>query len=121
MATAAFAGFAAVLLPLGSSSSADANGVVRTSHVSLLSGDGPHVLIVGAIPVALVAIPLMFHGATASGRARVVIVVLLGVLVVLGVMTIGLFFVPTWIAMLMSMSAQPETGPVPSSSSYPGS
>ncbi|MEQ1702844.1 MAG: hypothetical protein ABMA25_22280, partial [Ilumatobacteraceae bacterium] len=61
-------------------------------------------LIVVAIPVLLVAVPLIVRGAAASYRARVVIVVLLGVLVMLGAMSVGLFFVPTLIAMIVPIS-----------------
>ena len=75
----------------------------------LLSNEGPSVLIVVAIPVLLVALPLVLRGAAASYRSRVVIVVLLGVFVMLGAMSIGLFLVPTLIAMIASMSAQAAT------------
>lgn len=114
-------GFGALLLPLGTRSSADSNGVERTTRVSLLSNEGPSVLIVVAIPVLLVALPLMLRDATASYRSRVVIVVLLGVFVLLGAMSIGLFFVPTLIAMIVSMSAQAATRSAPTSSSHPRS
>lgn len=106
-------GFGTLLVPLGSSSSTGSNGVERTTRVSLLSNEGPSVLIVVAIPVLLVALPLMLRGAVASYRTRVVIVVLLSVLVLLGAMTIGLFFVPTLIAMIVSMSAQAATRVAP--------
>ena len=109
VATAALTGFGALLLPLGVRSSAESNGVERTTRVSLLSNEGPSVLIVVAIPVLLVALPLMLRGAAARYRSRVVIVVLLGIFVMLGAMSIGLFFVPTLIAMIVSMSTQAAT------------
>jgi cytochrome bd-type quinol oxidase subunit 2 len=109
VAIAMLTGFGALLLPLGTRSSAESNGVERTTRVSLLSNEGPSVLIVVAIPVLLVALPLMLRGAAARSRSRVVIVALLGVLVMLGAMSIGLFFVPTLIAMIVSMSAQTAT------------
>ena len=115
--TAALTGFGALLLPLGVRSSAESSGVERTTRVSLLSNEGPSVLIVVAIPVLLVALPLMLRGAAARYRSRVVIVVLLGVLVMLGAMSIGLFFVPTLIAMIVSMSTQAATQAAPTSSS----
>jgi cytochrome bd-type quinol oxidase subunit 2 len=115
LAIAVLTGFGALLLPLGMRSSAESNGVARTTRVSLLSNEGPSVLIVVAIPVLLVALPLMLRGATASYRSRVVIVVLLGILVMLGAMSIGLFFVPTLIAMIVSMSAQAATRSTPPS------
>ena len=116
---AALTGFGGLLLPLGMRSIADSNGLDKTTRVSLLSNEGPSVLIVVAIPILLVALPLALRGATASYRSRVVIVVLLGVFVVLGAMSIGLFFVPTWIAMIVSLSAQGATRLTPTSSSHP--
>lgn len=98
-------GLGAVLVPLGTRSSTDSNGVATTTRVSLLSNEGPSVLIVVTIPVLLVALPLLLRGANSRHRARVVIVVLLGILVVLGALSIGVFFVPTLIAMITSMAA----------------
>ncbi|MGZ4700476.1 MAG: hypothetical protein ACXV98_04615 [Ilumatobacteraceae bacterium] len=118
---AVLTGFGALLLPLGTLSSADSTGVERTTRVSLLSNEGPSLLIVVAIPVLLVALPLMLRGATARYRSRLLIVVLLGVLVMLGAMSIGLFFVPTLIAMIVSMSAQAATRSAPASSPRPQS
>lgn len=112
-------GFGALLLPLGTRSSADSSGVEVTTSVSLLANEGPSVLIVVAIPVLLVTLPLMLRGATASYRSRVAIVVLLSILVVLGAMSIGLFFVPTLLAMIVSMSAQAATRSAPTSSRFP--
>lgn len=105
-AIALLTGLSAALLPLGMSSSVDSNGVQSSSRVSLLFYEGPSVLIVLALPALLVSLPLLLRGAAASHRARVSIVVLLGVFVMLGAMTIGLFFVPTLIAMVLAMSAQ---------------
>ena len=106
VAIALLTGVGALSLPFGESSSVDSNGVQTTTRLSLLSHEGPTVLIVVAIPVLLVALPLMLRGATARYRSRVVIVVLLGLFVMLGAMSIGLFFVPTLITMIMSMTAQ---------------
>ena len=87
----------------------------------IVSNEGPGVLIVVAIPVLLVALPLLLRGAQASYRSRVVIAVVLGVFVVLGVLSIGLFFVPTLIAMIVSISAQSTIRTAPTSSPRPGS
>jgi hypothetical protein len=106
-------GLGAALLPLGTSSTADSSGLQTSSRVSLLSNEGPSVLIIVALPALLVALPLLLRGATMSYRARVVVVTLLGLLVVLGMMSIGLFFVPTMIAMMVSTSAQTTTRPKP--------
>ena len=121
VAIATLTGLGAALLPLGMSSSIDSNGVATSTQVSLLSNEGPGVLIVVVTPALLVAAPLLLRGAQASYRSRVVIAVTLGVLVVLGAMSIGLFFVPTLIAMIVSISAQSTTRSAPTSSPRPGS
>jgi hypothetical protein len=99
-------GLGVAFLPLGMRASLDSNGVATSTRVSLLSNEGPGVFIVVAIPALLVAVPLLLRGATASYRSRVSIVMLLGVFMLLGAMSIGLFFVPTLIAMMMATSAQ---------------
>ena len=74
-------------------------------------------LIVVAIPALLVGVPLLLlPGATARHRARLTIVTLLGIFVLLGAMSIGLFFVPTLIAMAMSLSSERTPGGYASSS-----
>ena len=108
-AIALFTGLSAALLPFGMRSSIDSTGKGTSSRVSLLSNEGPGVLIVVALPAVLVALPLLLRSERARRRARVVIVVLLGVLVVLGALSIGLFFVPTLVAMILSMSADATT------------
>lgn len=112
-AIAVLTGLGAALLPLGTSSRSESTGVDRTTRVSLLSSEGARVLIVVAIPVLLVVLPLTLRSATARYRSRVVIVVLLCVLVLLGALSIGVFFVPTLIAMIVSVSAQASTRPAP--------
>lgn len=106
VAIALLTGLGAALLPLGMQSTLDSNGAQTSTRVSLLSNEGPSVLITVAIPVLLVALPLLVRGPIARYRASVLIVSLLGLLVMLGAMTIGLFFVPTLIAMILSLSAR---------------
>jgi hypothetical protein len=106
VAIALLTGLGALLLPIGASSSIDSNGVETSTRVSLLSNEGPSVLIVVAIPALLVAMPLLLRGATGRHRSRTIIVTLLGIFVLLAAMSIGLFFVPTLIAMAMSLSTE---------------
>ena len=106
LVTAAITGLSAVLLPLGTTSTVASNGVETTNHVSLLSNEGPSVLVIVTIPLLLVALPLVLRDSKASHRARVVVVVLLGILVLLGAMSIGLFFVPTLVAMIVSLTLE---------------
>jgi hypothetical protein len=109
-------GLGAALLPMGTSSSIDSNGVETSTRVSLLSNEGPSVLIVVAIPALLVGVPLLLRGAKARHRSRIIIVTLLGIFVLLAAMTIGLFFLPTLIAMAMSLSTERTRGGYASSS-----
>jgi hypothetical protein len=97
-------GLGAALLPMGTRSSIDSNGVETSSRVSLLSNEGPSVWIAVAIPALLVAVPLLLRGATARHRSRTIIVALLGIFVLLAAMSIGLFFLPTLIAMALSLA-----------------
>lgn len=103
---AAATGLGLALLPFGSSGTVDSNGVETTSSESLLSSEGSSVLIVLAIPVMLIVVPLLLRNQTLAYRSRIVIVVLLGIFVLLGALSIGLFFVPTLIAMVLSLAAQ---------------
>ncbi len=103
------------LLPFGTSSSVDSNGVMTSSQVSLLSSEGVSVLFIVAIPAVLVTVPLLLRGKIAVRRARVVIVILLGVVVVLGALSIGVFFVPTLFTMIMALAAQSTTQSAPTS------
>lgn len=105
VAIATATGFGTVLLPLGMSASIDSTGLETSRRVSLLSNEGASVLIIVAIPALLVAVPLLLRGAAAVHRSRFVIVALLGLLVLLGAASIGVFFVPTLFAMSMSLRA----------------
>ena len=119
VATALVTALGAALLPLSTSSSIDSNGIETSARVSLLSSEGPIVLIVVAIPVLLVAFPLLLRGPLATYSSRVVVVVVLGALVIVGAASIGLFFAPTAMAMVMSLSAESTSRPVPAAAPRP--
>ena len=112
VAIALLTGLGAALLPFGTSGSTDSNGLETTMRVSLLSSEGPGMIIVVAIPVLLAALPLMLRGGQAAHRTRVGIVVMLGVVVMLGAASIGVFFVPTLIAMVGAVAARTTTGAI---------
>ena len=102
---AALTSAVALFAPLGTGSTVDGSGITSTTHVSLLTTEGPRVLIVLAIPVMLVLLPLALGGQTATYRARFTIVILLSIFTLLGALTVGLFFIPTLFAMCVSQSA----------------
>jgi hypothetical protein len=98
--------------PLGTSvsSSPGPGGDITpaTRHPNAVEIDGWWAAAPASIPVAVAGVPLAVKG---RGRrpARVGAAVLLGVVVVLGIFSIGLFFVPAWIAMIVG-----ATRPTPS-------
>ncbi|MFA5565569.1 MAG: hypothetical protein WC184_07190 [Acidimicrobiia bacterium] len=75
---------------------------VTKDSVSLLENEGPSVLILMAIPVLLVAVPLILPVARRQ-QARVFVTGLMGVFIVLGMMSIGVFFIPTLTVMMISV------------------
>lgn len=109
VAIASLTALGVALLPFGTSSSTDTNGLETSSRVSLLSSEGVSVLIVLAIPVLLVAVPLLLGGNAAVHRTRIAIVGVLVILAVLAAASIGVFFVPTLIAMIMTLVTNKST------------
>jgi hypothetical protein len=106
-----------VFLPTGSSqtSYADSAGHVSTgaiTHTTLLQVQGPSVLITLSIPVVLTLIGLL-SPARARLAASVVGTSLLGVGVFLGMLSIGLFFIPALVCSIVAIarSRNPSTAP----------
>ncbi len=108
--------FAPLVSTESSSSSAVVSGgnvIVQTTSrsVSLVASQGPWVLVPIGIPVALTLLALLVPRRT----VRIVVAALLWVGCVLGILSIGLFFVPA--AVLMTIAAamndpQPASTPV---------
>ncbi len=104
VALAALTATGVALLPL--STSVSENGVTGetvTTHPSLLDNEGPGLIIILLVPVALVALPLLIRNERAARVTRIAIVVVLLVLVILGALSIGIFFVPTLVMMIASL------------------
>jgi hypothetical protein len=110
VAVALATGLGVALIPLGQSTTVGSDGVEVTTDVSLLASEGAGVLAVLAVPALLVAVPLLFRRPRRAFASRAVIVGLLGVLVVLGALSIGVFFVPTLVAMAASLAASTLDG-----------
>jgi hypothetical protein len=100
----ATAPFAMAWLPLGSATSADSNGTVTASHPSLIETEGLSVLIVLLVPVVIAAVPLLFRY-TSAQAARIVAAVLMAIGVVLAMMSIGIFYVPALIALIVAAAS----------------
>lgn len=118
-ACAVAAAFGLVFLPTVSSetSYADSAGNVGTSaitHTTLLQMEGPSVLFTLAVPVVLT-----LAGLLAPTRARrsvsVVSTSLMGVYVLLGAMSLGVFFVPALVCSIVAI-ARSRLLPVPTTS-----
>jgi hypothetical protein len=103
----------AAFAPLGRSvegMGSTAGGVteVRSSHVSLFQTDGAWVLMVVSVPVLVALIPVIVRRRT----SRIVAAVLLWIGCVVGMWSVGLFFVPAAIAMTVAATRR-EPDPIP--------
>jgi len=81
------------------------------SRVSLLSDQGSSVLVVLLLPVAVVVLPLLIPGDEAARRVRIGVVVILGVLTFLAMFSVGIFFLPTLVAMVLSVTSRISAPP----------
>ncbi len=105
---AALTAAGAAWLPTGTSTMTDSSGVVTTSHTSLVGNEGAGVLVVLVIPLLVVGAPLLLRGSSKVRVARQVVVGLLVVMVVLGALSIGVFFLPTLVLMIISVLTTPR-------------
>lgn len=85
------------------STSVASSGVVTTStHESLLDSEGSSVVIVLAVPVAIVALSVAAQGTSWRRRARIVSGALLLLGALLGAMSVGLPYLPAAVALLVA-------------------
>lgn len=105
---AAVTGAGVTLLPIVSTSITDSSGVTTSSRSSLLGNEGAGVLLVVAIPVLVIVAPLLVRALRRVRVARQVVVGLLVVMLFLGIMSIGVFFLPTLVFMILSVAATPR-------------
>jgi len=110
--TAVLGAFVASFAPLGTScemTTQPGGGETQgqCSGVSTFQGDGAWVLVVVAVPVVLALVPAVVRGRS----ARIVSAVLLWACCVIGLASIGMFFIPS--AVLMTIAAtQRESVPL---------
>lgn len=105
----------APLYPSQASEAADSPGPVNaiTGRATMVSVNGPRIMIAFAIPLLLVAAPLLTNKPTSRKIATLLCGILLLGFVVLGSMSIGLFYLPSAFALLISAAAaraSPTTG-----------
>jgi hypothetical protein len=113
---AVFGGAVAAFAPLGTTTSAaGAPGVetVRTEHVSLFAHDGSWVLVVVTVPILIALAPVLVR----RRGVAVASAVLLWACCVLGALSVGIFFVPSAIAMTVAAATAPRAsvGTMPAS------
>jgi cytochrome bd-type quinol oxidase subunit 2 len=93
-------------LPLGTSTSVDSAGHVTTTHPSLMTTEGPTVLIPLLVPFVITLIPVLLHRRhPAAELARIVAAVLMSMGVVLAILSIGVFFLPALIALIAAAAS----------------
>lgn len=77
--------------------------------------EGPSVIPVLMIPIAVSLFPLLLLRTRVGAVALWVAVALLWVLCLLGAMSIGMFYLPAAVAMLLAALSQPKRAPRPAS------
>ena len=107
--------FVWLFAPVGESTSVSQSSsgqvTTTTSHESLLETDGTGVVVVLAVPVALVAIAVVSQGSSWRRRARCIAGGLLLAGSLLGAMSVGLPYLPAAVALLVAGLRTPP-GPV---------
>ena len=107
--------FVWLFAPVGESTSVSQSSTgqitTTTSHESLLDTEGTGVVVVLAVPVALVAIAIAAQGSSWRRRARCIAGGLLLVGSLLGAMSVGLPYLPAAVALLVA-GLRTAPGPV---------
>ena len=83
-------------LPVYSGVTSDSNGTSTESSATLVQVNGSSVIILLAIPIAISLLPLFTRG-RAWQPLSITAAILLGIAVFLGILSIGIFFVPVLI------------------------
>jgi hypothetical protein len=100
------------LVPIGSGESCTASdtgaAVCTTSHDTLLDTEGGSVLVVLLVPAAIALVGVV----RPTARTLQGVVAALAVAIVLGIMSIGVFYVPTLIAAIAAAVASARQVPV---------
>jgi hypothetical protein len=95
------AAIALLVLPTSTSVTSSSDGSEVTTSQTLLASMGPSVLLILAAPIAMAALPLFSRG-RAWVALSIASAVLLWLFVILGLLTIGVFFLPGAILALIA-------------------
>ena len=90
-------------LPVYSGATSDSNGTSTETSATLVQENGPSVLVVLAIPILISLLPLFARG-RAWQPLSITAAILLGFAVFLGILTIGIFFVPAMVVEIAAAS-----------------
>jgi hypothetical protein len=99
----------AAVAPLGTRMTAGSGAVARTEHVSMLEVDGSWVLVVVAIPTIVAGIPSLVR----RRDVRIASAVLLWACCIVGMWSVGLFFVPSAVVMTLAAATRRSAEAVP--------
>ena len=79
---------------------------ITTDHGLLAAG--PFALIPVTVPILLCLLPILLRSEPAQTRTLAVATTVIGALVLLGMLTIGLFYVPALIALIVALTHPPS-------------
>jgi hypothetical protein len=99
----------AAVAPLGTRMTAGSGVVARSEHVSMLEVDGSWVLVVVAVPTIVAGIPSLVRRRGVTIASAVV----LWACCIVGMWSVGLFFVPSAVLMTLATAARPSAEAVP--------
>ncbi|MBN9150875.1 MAG: hypothetical protein J0H56_05580 [Micrococcales bacterium] len=107
-----------LIVPVYNLASSDSTGDSSLVTATLLDVNGPGILILFSIPVIAAGVPLFVHGRTWTVLS-IVAAAVLGLWVVAGLLTIGIYFIPAFVTGIIAacLSRQPRSaqasGPLP--------
>lgn len=100
-----------LVVPVYEGAVSDESGATLRTSETLLSVNGPWALVVLAVPPAIAALPLFARG-RAWQPLSVVACVLLGAGVLVGILTIGVFFLPALVVEVVAACLPTRRGPL---------
>jgi hypothetical protein len=92
----------AAWLPLTTETTTDSSGTTTTSNPSLIASEGTSVLIVLVVPAIIALVPVLLRHRPAAQPARIAAAVLMGIGVFLALMSVGIFYVPALVALIVA-------------------
>ena len=107
VALAVLGGWLMLVLPSYGSAAMDSSGAETVATVTMLDAAGPAAVGLAAVPVAIALLPLFGVG-RAWQPLSISASVLTGCFVLLGILSVGIFFVPALLAGLVAVFLEPR-------------